>query len=476
MLPPRQHPLLNHFIHHFNAIHHGSEHDEKLNQIEEELEKHFKQRDLTDGLVAIDECLSCLSPAVSKLVHKDEARNEDYSIGNYFNEQTGLLIVDDDATGFPFLQVSDESFLQSSITLREICSKSWNVGIKLDSVLLPEFDQPIIAKQVAQYLKNTKQPLTSLEYLQQIYHQDSINIYAIFSFVSTLVEHLMTSVVYCVTFYENAATIDQMVIPQTLTEILECPQVKQVIPIKLLNVIKVFMGPPKGLNLRNVLYHGFLDETEIHPCYLSFLWRIYLTSCQCVDQYVTKKGWTEFIPKPRTDMTDPSMYCDLLDYQRAGTDEPIILFKSHPSDEEIIKQTLDQTYFIVPTRRRIINSALGFLRRGLLKESQVDLQLSLCLLFPQFEFLLRRIYIATNESVDERTWAAQNEEFFSTLDVIFSNHLEDTINTITEPSARVNATNESKLTPNELYTVLKNNLGDTLLDSFMYYRVSIELE
>ncbi|KAG2382266.1 hypothetical protein C9374_005468 [Naegleria lovaniensis] len=527
--------------------------DQHLQSLQEHEESAYQQEN--NVIFVMDEYLSCLSMSVSKLVCKSSEWNQHnesvliQQVKNYIDEKSGLLrlesvefnsqheeIINDE--GFPLFNLSSDNerfittpslevinstsetmnstnnhqqvltsnFVQASIKLRDVCKACFLIekNFGLISILLENKDQNNLyqseRENILRDLQLCQQPVDSLKYLQQIYMENpKINNYAIFSFLSTLVEHLMTSIVYSVSIQEYGKQSNEIVIPVTLTEILECEALKRVIPLKLLNCIKVFMGPPKGLNLRNVLYHGFLDESELHECYLNFLWKIYFTACRHVALYYSchdEKRDTnndhslpnnsntvvpsqeyefrkKFMLKPRNDMSGEE-FSQLFEYQKG------LLLYMHSQDESMINHILDSSYFVIPTRRRIIGNAFRFLKKGITEKSQIDLQLSLCLLFPQFESALRRLYVAGNEKVDERTWCAQNEEFFSTLEVIFGNHLEtsiysDTIlgvNKMTSTSTNAVATSvseQARLTPNEIFNILHESVGDCLMDSFIFY-------
>ncbi|XP_063564083.1 endoplasmic reticulum membrane-associated RNA degradation protein isoform X4 [Gorilla gorilla gorilla] len=59
--------------------------------------------------------------------------------------------------------------------------------------------------------------------------------------------------------------------PFLLRDLLSSEELAQVFSQSVMNVLKVFVGSPCGLNLRNVLWHGFASPEEIPPKYCSMV-------------------------------------------------------------------------------------------------------------------------------------------------------------------------------------------------------------
>ncbi|PNI19600.1 ERMARD isoform 1, partial [Pan troglodytes] len=51
--------------------------------------------------------------------------------------------------------------------------------------------------------------------------------------------------------------------PFLLRDLLSSEELAQVFSQSVMNVLKVFIGSPCGLNLRNILWHGFASPEEI---------------------------------------------------------------------------------------------------------------------------------------------------------------------------------------------------------------------
>ncbi|XP_063669768.1 endoplasmic reticulum membrane-associated RNA degradation protein isoform X4 [Pan troglodytes] len=59
--------------------------------------------------------------------------------------------------------------------------------------------------------------------------------------------------------------------PFLLRDLLSSEELAQVFSQSVMNVLKVFIGSPCGLNLRNILWHGFASPEEIPPKYCSMM-------------------------------------------------------------------------------------------------------------------------------------------------------------------------------------------------------------
>lgn len=59
--------------------------------------------------------------------------------------------------------------------------------------------------------------------------------------------------------------------PFLLRDLLASEELAQVFGQPVMDVLKVFVGSPRGLNLRNVLWHGFAAPQEVPPKYCSMM-------------------------------------------------------------------------------------------------------------------------------------------------------------------------------------------------------------
>ena len=53
--------------------------------------------------------------------------------------------------------------------------------------------------------------------------------------------------------------------PSLLRDLLQTPELKDVLGERFMFCLQVYIGPPSGLNLRNLAWHGFLSHGELQP-------------------------------------------------------------------------------------------------------------------------------------------------------------------------------------------------------------------
>uniref|UniRef100_A0A2K5K5X4 DUF4209 domain-containing protein n=1 Tax=Colobus angolensis palliatus TaxID=336983 RepID=A0A2K5K5X4_COLAP len=80
--------------------------------------------------------------------------------------------------------------------------------------------------------------------------------------------------------------------PFLLRDLLASEELAQVFGQSVMNVLKVFIGSPCGLNLRNVLWHGFASPEEVPPKYCSMMMLLTAGLGQLLKRYLQKTKLT----------------------------------------------------------------------------------------------------------------------------------------------------------------------------------------
>uniref|UniRef100_A0A2K6MB21 ER membrane associated RNA degradation n=1 Tax=Rhinopithecus bieti TaxID=61621 RepID=A0A2K6MB21_RHIBE len=80
--------------------------------------------------------------------------------------------------------------------------------------------------------------------------------------------------------------------PFLLRDLLASEELAQVFGQSVMNVLKVFIGSPCGLNLRNVLWHGFASPEEVPPKYCSMMMLLTAGLGQLLKSYLQKTKLT----------------------------------------------------------------------------------------------------------------------------------------------------------------------------------------
>ncbi len=274
--------------------------------------------------------------------------------------------------------------------------------------------------------------------------------YLIFACLSTLTERLIASIF--LTMVSRNQSKKQL--PNTVSEMLDSEELKQCLGEKCVYIISVLIGPPVMLNLRNIIWHGFCGENELDHYYVSFLVRMYLSICDRVSNTLNGE---QFIIKPqilfRISEDDDSA-------RGRGVKKILEIWSGIEHDPLFFtscRQVVTNSYFNVPFRQPLIMNAFEHYNTAMqdpeLPTSQYHLLYSLCILLPQFEHALRRLFVSSNVEIPDRLLCAESEELFSTLDIILANTI----------------TVGDQTKPNQIGVEVGQPLIDALFDIFMEY-------
>ncbi|XP_023370424.1 endoplasmic reticulum membrane-associated RNA degradation protein isoform X2 [Otolemur garnettii] len=91
--------------------------------------------------------------------------------------------------------------------------------------------------------------------------------------------------------------------PFLLRDLLASEELAEVFGQSVMNVLKVFLGSPRGLNLRNILWHGFVSPQEIPPKYCSMMVVLTAGLGQLLENYLQQTKLT-FTPRSYVTLTN----------------------------------------------------------------------------------------------------------------------------------------------------------------------------
>ncbi|NXH84261.1 EMARD protein, partial [Edolisoma coerulescens] len=189
--------------------------------------------------------------------------------------------------------------------------------------------------------------------------------------------------------------------PFLLRDLLASEQLADVFGQAVMNVLKVFIGSPHGLNLRNVLWHGFASPQEIPAKYCAML--LFLTAGlgQLLQTY-------------------------LLQTKCVLVHRPYVIFFSleeldaFPLNNEILsiaEELVKQSSFVLKTM-------IPFWITGLTAFKQSRYADSVILLLPQLEVGLRLLFTTTNKCPN-RLLTAESSSLYTTFDEMLAKHLDN---------------------------------------------------
>ncbi|KFV98693.1 hypothetical protein N326_02247, partial [Eurypyga helias] len=189
--------------------------------------------------------------------------------------------------------------------------------------------------------------------------------------------------------------------PFLLRDLLASEQLAIVFGQAVMNVLRVFIGSPYGLNLRNVLWHGFASPQEIPAKYcamllfltagLGQLLQTYLLQIKCV---LVHRPYVIFISLEELDVFP-------------GNDETLSIA------EELVKLSS----FVLKTMLPFWMAALTAFKQSRYADCVI-------LLLPQLEAGLRLLFTTTNKC-PKRLLTAEPSALYTTFDEMLAKHLDN---------------------------------------------------
>ncbi|XP_033259849.2 endoplasmic reticulum membrane-associated RNA degradation protein isoform X2 [Orcinus orca] len=190
--------------------------------------------------------------------------------------------------------------------------------------------------------------------------------------------------------------------PFLLRDLIASEELSQVFGQSVMDVLKVFVGSPRGLNLRNVLWHGFAAPQEIPPKYCSMMILLTAGLGQLLKGYLQQ---TKFTLAHRPFITLTSLE-DLIVF-------PDVTYEVLSVLEEVMKKS---TF--------ILKIMLPYWEVALLNFKSHRFADCAILLLVQLETGLRKVFATVNKC-PKRLLTAESTALYTTFDEILAKHLND---------------------------------------------------
>ncbi|NWT14972.1 EMARD protein, partial [Vireo altiloquus] len=189
--------------------------------------------------------------------------------------------------------------------------------------------------------------------------------------------------------------------PFLLRDLLASEQLADVFGQAVMDVLRVFIGSPYGLNLRNVLWHGFASPQEIPAKYCAML--VFLTAGlgQLLQTYLLQTKCV-LIHRPYV------IFISLEELDAFPLNNEILSIS-----EELVKQSS----FVLKTMLPFWIAALTAFKQRRYADSVI-------LLLPQLEAGLRLLFTTTNKCPN-RLLTAESSALYTTFDEMLAKHLEN---------------------------------------------------
>ncbi|NWV68328.1 EMARD protein, partial [Malurus elegans] len=189
--------------------------------------------------------------------------------------------------------------------------------------------------------------------------------------------------------------------PFLLRDLLASEQLADVFGQAVMNLLRVFIGSPYGLNLRNVLWHGFASPQEIPAKYCAML--LFLTAGlgQLLQTYLLQNK------------------CVLVH-------RPYVIFISLEELDvfPLNNETLSMAEELVKLSSFVLKTMLPFWMAALTAFKQSRYADSVILLLPQLEVGLRLLF-TTNNKCPNRLLTAESSALYTTFDEMLAKHLDN---------------------------------------------------
>ncbi|XP_017908984.1 PREDICTED: endoplasmic reticulum membrane-associated RNA degradation protein isoform X4 [Capra hircus] len=190
--------------------------------------------------------------------------------------------------------------------------------------------------------------------------------------------------------------------PFLLRDLLASEELAQVFGQPVMDVLKVFVGSPRGLNLRNVLWHGFAAPQEVPPKYCSMMVLLTAGLGQLLKGFLQQTNFT-LAHRPFVTLTSI---------------EDLIVFPDVTSEVlSVLEEVMKKSTFILKTMLPYWEVALTKLKSHRFADCAI-------LLLVQLETGLRKAFAEVNEC-PKRLLTAESTALYTTFDEILAKHLND---------------------------------------------------
>ncbi|XP_007643977.1 endoplasmic reticulum membrane-associated RNA degradation protein isoform X4 [Cricetulus griseus] len=187
-----------------------------------------------------------------------------------------------------------------------------------------------------------------------------------------------------------------------LRDLLASAELSQVFGHAVMDVLKVFIGSPCGLNLRNVLWHGFASPQDIPPKYCSTMLLLTAGLGQLLKSYLHQTKVT-LAHRPFATLTNL---------------EDVIVFPG------VTYEVLSALEKVMTESAFLLKIMLPYWEMAVTKFKLHRFADCTMLLLSQLEAGLRRVFAAVNKCPD-RLLTAESTILYTTFDEILAKHLKD---------------------------------------------------
>nr|XP_020142906.1 endoplasmic reticulum membrane-associated RNA degradation protein isoform X2 [Microcebus murinus] len=190
--------------------------------------------------------------------------------------------------------------------------------------------------------------------------------------------------------------------PFLLRDLLASEELAGVFGQPVMDVLKVFLGSPCGLNLRNILWHGFASPREVSPKYCAMMVLLTAGLGQLLKRYLQQ---TRFTLAHRSFVTFTSL-------------EDLIVFPDVTHEMlSVLEEVMVKSTFVLEIMLPYWETALAKFKAHRFADCAI-------LLLTQLETGLRKVF-ATVNGCPKRLLTAESTALYTTFDEVLAKHLND---------------------------------------------------
>ncbi|GBB88293.1 hypothetical protein RclHR1_14860005 [Rhizophagus clarus] len=264
---------------------------------------------------------------------------------------------------------------------------------------------------------------------------------------------------------------DTPVIPSLIRDLLIAPSLISLLGEEMIFFLRCIIGPPNSMNLRNVLWHGFINPHEFLKVPVKWYCTLILIITMSICNMVRHKDIIGLLKK-RNNVNFKGFYYLTLFFDNVDDRNAYIsveksfdelyecVMYEHALPPQyphhmILESLLFKNFFVIPRTHSTWLCSFRYL-------SNNQVLLFLVLALPLLEHCLRRIYVCVNKDVQgHRICTVEAGEYFLTLDIILGEKVAWAFCGIEEEKHE-----EERM--NELYSELGGGAMDLLLDLFVH--------
>ena len=210
----------------------------------------------------------------------------------------------------------------------------------------------------------------------------NINKLSLCLLITSFIERILVSI-----HKENFNSI----LPRTLSEMLIFISSEKILPTGIINLCFILIGPPISLNLRNLLWHGFLNDEQFTNTFFCSLVLLYQTLLEYDKKNYKYKELEEY------HINYLNSYCFI--------------------QNDMLINEINKCQYIIPNRKEIIKYSINNI--GL---NSIDNKIHLLRLIVEFEHFLRICFISIN-NINIKFGMANYSSYYITLDVLLQENI-----------------------------------------------------